>query len=204
MNTNMRLFRFQTFLPLLLLSLLLFPVSAQAHVGIDHSSGFMHGFSHPFTGLDHLAAMVAVGLWSIQLGRRAIWSVPLTFVTVMLLGGFLSTTGLVIPLVEKGIASSVLVLGVLIAATIRVPVPVSAAIVGLFALFHGYAHGAEMPPTTSGIAYGVGFALATALIHLNGIGIGLLCQELFKDNLRLTQRFLGGIIISFGVYFCLA
>jgi urease accessory protein len=164
----------------------------------------MHGFTHPLGGLDHLAAMVAVGLWATQMGRRAIWVVPLTFVVVMVLGGFLGTTNLAIPFVEQGIAYSVLALGVLIAATIRVPITVSAAIVGLFAIFHGYAHGAEMPATASGIAYGLGFAMATALIHLNGIGLGLLCQNLFRDNLRLTQRFVGGLIISLGVYLCLS
>ncbi|NJN37470.1 MAG: HupE/UreJ family protein [Acaryochloridaceae cyanobacterium CSU_3_4] len=200
---NRRLIHSQLLLVFLLFTVLFFPMSAQAH-SEGHSAGFMHGFTHPLGGLDHLAAMVAVGLWATQMGRRAIWAVPLTFVLVMVLGGFLGTAGLAIPFVEQGIAYSVLVLGVLIAAMIRVPIAVSATIVGLFAIFHGYAHGAEMPPTASGVAYGLGFAVATALIHLNGIGLGLLCQNLFRDNLRLTQRFVGGIIISLGVYLCLS
>ncbi|NJM66428.1 MAG: HupE/UreJ family protein [Acaryochloris sp. RU_4_1] len=200
---NRRLIHSQLLLVFLLFTVLFFPMSAQAH-SEGHSAGFMHGFTHPLGGLDHLAAMVAVGLWATQMGRRAIWAVPLTFVLVMVLGGFLGTAGLAIPFVEQGIAYSVLVLGVLIAAMIRVPIAVSASIVGLFAIFHGYAHGAEMPPTASGVAYGLGFAVATALIHLNGIGLGLLCQNLFRDNLRLTQRFVGGIIISLGVYLCLS
>lgn len=203
MNKTQRILRTRTLLSLLLLAVVLVPVSAQAHFGVHQSVGFMHGFAHPFGGLDHLAAMVAVGLWATQLGRRAIWAVPLTFAAAMILGGVMGATGLPIPFVEQGIAYSVLVLGVLIAAAIRWPARQSTTLVGLFALFHGYAHGAEMPSTASGLTYGLGFVIATALLNLNGVGIGLFCQQSFKKNLRLTQFVAGISFASLGVYLCL-
>ena len=203
MNKTQRILRTRLLLPLLLLGFVLVPVSAQAHFGGNHSAGFMHGFAHPLGGLDHLAAMVAVGLWATQLGRRAIWAVPLTFVTAMILGGVMGTTGLTIPFVEQGIASSVLVLGVLIAAAVRLPAKQSTALVGLLALFHGYAHGMEMPSSASGLSYGLGFVVATALLNLNGVGIGLFCQQSFKRNLRLAQLLMGSSFASLGVYLCL-
>lgn len=148
--------------------------------------------------------MVAVGLWATQLDRRALWVVPLTFVAVMMLGGFIGTTGLAIPFVEQGIAYSVLILGVLITAAIRLPVVQSAAIVALFALLHGYAHGTEMSSSVSGLSYGLGFVVATAFLHLNGIGISLFCQQLFQRHTRLAQLFIGGLVTSLGVYLCFA
>lgn len=191
-------------LPVLLLTIVLIPISAQAHVDGSHGVGFVHGFTHPIGGLDHLVAMVAVGLWATQMNRRALWAVPLTFVAVMMVGGFIGTTGLAIPFVEQGIAYSVLVLGVLIAAAIRLPVVQSAAIVALFALLHGYAHGAEMPSSAAGLAYGLGFVVATALLNLTGIGIGLFCQQFFQRHARLAQLFMGGLVTSLGVYLCFA
>lgn len=194
----------QLLLPLLLLAIVLVPVSAQAHFDGSHGVGFMHGFTHPMGGLDHLTAMVAVGLWATQMNRRALWVVPLTFVAVMIVGGFMGTTGLAVPLVEQGIAYSVLMLGVLITAAIRLPLGQSAAIVALFGLLHGYAHGAEIPSSVSGLSYGLGFVIATALLHLNGIGIGLFCQQLFRRHTRLTQLLMGGFVTSLGVYLCAA
>jgi urease accessory protein len=163
----------------LLLSLIfLVPSLAQAHPGMPgHTHGFSNGLLHPLTGLDHICAMVAVGLWAAQRGGRALWLVPLTFVSIMVVGGILGMGGVGIPYVEQGIAASVLVLGIFIAAAVRLPLAASMAIVGLFAIFHGYAHGAEMPGSASGFAYGIGFVVATACLHLSGISLGLIAQR---------------------------
>jgi len=131
------------------------------------------GVEHPFSGLDHILAMVAVGLWAAQLGGRALWSIPLTFVLTMAAGGALGFLGVPLPMVELGIASSVVVLGVLVALASRLPLAVSMVLVGLFALFHGYAHGAEMAAESSALWYGLGFMLATATLHAIGIGMAL-------------------------------
>jgi urease accessory protein len=165
-----------------------------------HTHGFENGLSHPLTGLDHICAMVAVGLWAAQRGGRALWLVPATFVTLMVVGGVLGVGGIQIPFVEQGIAASVLVLGILIAAAVRLPVATSTAIVGMFAIFHGYAHGAEMPDTASGFAYGLGFVVATASLHLTGIALGIATQRFAPAQ---TVRYLGGAIAACGVYLCL-
>jgi len=154
-----------------------FPTFAHAHVGAGEVHGFMHGLAHPLSGLDHVCAMVAVGLWATQMGGRSMCQVPLTFVGVMMLGGMLGMTAVPIPYVEGGIAMSLLVLGVLIAASVRLPLAASAAIVGVFAVFHGYAHGAEMTHDASGLEYVVGFVLATALLHASGISVVLLAKN---------------------------
>ena len=157
--------------------LLLFPSMAYAHTGVGETSGFYNGVIHPVTGLDHICAMVAVGLWAAQRGGKAIWLVPLTFVSVMAIGGWLGMIGRSIPFVEQGIVASVLILGVLIATAVRLPLVVSVLIVGLFALFHGHAHGAEMPDSASGLLYGLGFIFSTVLLHLCGIALGLSAQR---------------------------
>jgi urease accessory protein len=181
--------------------ILFLPSLAQAHPGVPgHAHGLGSGLTHPFTGLDHICAMVAVGLWAAQCGGRAVWLVPLTFVSVMALGGLLGVAGVVVPFVETGIVMSVLVLGVLIAAAVRLPLAASVAIVGLFALFHGQAHGAEMPASASGLVYGAGFVMATACLHVCGIGMGLLAQR--WGTARLV-RYAGGAIAACGVYLCL-
>ncbi len=163
---------------LVLFPILLLPSLAQAHPGWPgHTHGFMNGLAHPLTGFDHILAMVAVGLWAAQRDGRALWAVPLAFVSVMALGGILGMMGGALPFVETGIAMSVLVLGVLIAASVRLPLLASVLIVGAFALFHGIAHGAEMPATASGLDYGMGFMLATASLHLCGIGLGLTAKR---------------------------
>lgn len=145
------------------------PAFAQAHPGHAAGAGFTHGFAHPMMGLDHLLAMLAVGLWAAQLGGRATWLVPAAFVSVMTAGAGLGMSGVHLPLVEQGIIASVLVLGLLIASAARLPLAASAALVGVFALFHGVAHGAEMPASASGLAYAAGFALATAALHAVGL-----------------------------------
>ena len=149
---------------------------AQAHPG-HGGGGFASGFAHPLHGLDHLLAMLAVGLWAAQLGGRAWWAVPACFVGVMACGGALGMMGVGLPFAEQGIAASVLILGLLIAAAVRLPLAAGVALVGLFALCHGYAHGAEMPETAAGAVYALGFAGATALLHGCGFGLGVLMQR---------------------------
>ena len=154
------------------------PSLAYAHVGTGETGGFLHGLTHPVSGLDHICAMLAVGLWAAQTGGRSIWAVPLTFVSVMALGGMLPLLGIGLPFVEQGIALSVLLLGVLIAASVRLPLWLSSSMVGLFALWHGHAHGTEMPALASGIEYVLGFMLATVLLHVVGIAFGVGMQRL--------------------------
>jgi len=161
----------------LLAALLLVPTLAHAHTGVGDTNGFAHGFEHPLLGLDHLLAMIAVGLWAAQIGGRALWAVPLTFVSVMALGGTLGIAGVPVPFVEQGIATSVLLLGLLIALSVRMPLSFSIPLVALFAVCHGHAHGAEMPVNASGFAYAIGFMIATAFLHCLGIGIGIFAQR---------------------------
>jgi len=183
------------------LAVFLLPALAQAHPGFPgHIHGFANGLAHPLTGLDHICAMMAVGLWAAQRGGRALWLVPSVFVSVMILGAVLGMAAVPLPFVEAGIVASVLVLGVLIAAAIRLPLLASGLLVGVFALFHGYAHGAEMPVSASGMAYGLGFVAATASLHLLGIGLGLLAQRFASARL---VRYAGGAIAVCGVYLCL-
>jgi urease accessory protein len=173
------------------------PRAALAHTGVSAAHDLLHGVAHPLTGLDHICAMVAVGLWAAQLGGRAIWVVPLSFVTVMTLGGALGMAGIAMPLVEPGIVLSVLVLGVLVAAAVRLPMWASAAIVGCFALFHGHAHGTEAPASAAGLAYAAGFILATVGLHLSGIALGALVQRRFSTP---VVRLAGAAIAACGVY----
>ena len=147
------------------------PFSVAAHTGLGTHNGLLHGFFHPFSGLDHVLAMIAVGIWATQIGGRAIWLVPLTFVMVMILGGMLGMVALPFVFVEHGIALSLLVMGGMIAATIRLPLIVSIMLISVFALCHGYAHGNEMLPDVSMVSYAAGFAFATALLHLCGVGL---------------------------------
>lgn len=149
------------------------PQLAFAHTGVGATHGFAHGFAHPVSGLDHMLAMVTVGLFAFQLGGRALWAVPLSFVAVMALGGALGMAGIAVPFVELGIGLSVVVLGAVVAFGVKAPLAVAMGLVGLFAVFHGHAHGAEMPADASGLAYGAGFMAATGLLHLSGIGMGI-------------------------------
>ncbi len=172
-------------------ALVLGPTAALAHVdGTAH--GFAHGFVHPFGGLDHLLAMVAVGVLAWQLGGRALWLVPTTFVLVLAAGGVLALSGMTLPFVETGIAASVVALGAMVALGLNAPVVIAMALAGLFALFHGFAHGAEMPFGASGSAYAAGFVLATALLHLTGIALGFLAGRLAGH----TAYRLGGAAVA--------
>lgn len=138
------------------------------------SASLMSGFSHPFSGIDHLLAMLAVGLWAAQSRRSAQWVLPLVFPVTMVVGALLAFSGVQLPLVEGGIAASVAVLGLLIAFAVKMPLWASTVVVSLFALLHGYAHGSELPHASSAMMYGVGFVAATALLHAAGLGFGLL------------------------------
>jgi len=179
----------------------LLPSLAHAHVGVGDTVGFARGVGHPLGGVDHILAMVAVGLWAAQCGGRALWFIPATFVLVMGLGGFVGAMDIAVPFVEQGIVLSVLVLGVLVAAAVRLPLYAGALIVGLFAVFHGHAHGAEMPANALGLAYGVGFVLATAILHALGIGAALVTRRFGQSGL---VRVTGGAIAMSGVYLWLA
>jgi urease accessory protein len=164
--------------PLLALGLLLvLPGLASAHILPGTSHGMRDGFLHPLTGLDHLLAMFAVGLWAAQHRGRAVWMIPLTFVSVMVLGGIMGVSGASVPGAELGIAASLLVLGGLIATTTRFRPSLSMLVVGFFALFHGYAHGHEMPAVVSAISFSIGFVLATLLLHGLGMAAGLYLQK---------------------------
>jgi urease accessory protein len=187
--------------PLLVLSLALATAAATASGAAAHTfgaqgAGFAQGFAHPFGGIDHLLAMVAVGLWAAQRGGRALWVVPAAFVAMMALGGIAGAFGLTLPLVELAIAISLVVLGLAVTLSIRLPVAASALLVGLFALFHGHAHGSELPETASALAYGIGFVAATASLHGIGIATGVLLK---RDAGRLLVRLGGAGIAATGL-----
>lgn len=184
---------------LLFLAALFAPASLFAHTGAgaDHTHGFVHGLEHPIFGLDHLLAMLAVGLWAVQLGGRSLWAVPASFVSVMALGGALAVAGIPLPLVEPGIVGSVLLLGLLLAAAVKLPVWASAGVVGLFALFHGHAHGAEMPVQASGFLYALGFMISTAALH----GVGIALGYVLKDKAReIALRTSGAAVAIAGAF----
>lgn len=177
---------------------LAWPLVASAHVEGGRAEGLLSGLSHPVSGLDHVLAMVAVGLWGAQLGAPAMWLLPVTFPVVMAFGGMLGLLGLPLPGVEIGIAVSALVLGLAVSAAWRPPLFAAAVIVGLFAVFHGHAHGTELPAGASGLLYSLGFVAATGLLHATGIGIGLIHRwERGKSILRAV----GAVVAAAGVYF---
>lgn len=165
---------------------------ALAHTGEGISGGFLSGLTHPIFGWDHVVAMVAVGLWGGILGRPAIWILPIVFPLVMAFGAALGITGINVPYIETGIALSGVVLGLLVVFLVRMPLPAAAVIVGLFAIFHGHAHGTELPDAANPVAYAVGFVIATGLLHLAGILFGMLmASEAGKWAVRA-----GGAVIA--------
>ncbi len=172
------------------------PTLAFAHPGVaGHTHGFVHGFAHPISGVDHILAMVAVGIFAANLGGRALWAVPLTFMGFMLVGGALGILGFPLPFVEVGIALSIVVLGLAVAVKWDWPVAVAMGMVGLFAVFHGHAHGTEMPLDVSGVAYAAGFVAATGLLHLAGIGVGFGISKTGQlTSHRITQA--GGVAVA--------
>lgn len=173
---------------------------ALAHTGTGVSAGLESGFLHPLTGPDHLVAMVAVGLWGAQLGNPAIWVLPITFPLVMAFGGLIGLSGFELPLVEPVIALSGIALGLMVAAQVRPPIWVAALMVGVFAIFHGYAHGRELPEAADPVAYAAGFVIATGLLHLAGILIGILIA--WPAGAK-TVRACGAAIGCVGFYFLL-
>jgi len=147
---------------------------ALAHEQQGQAAGFVTGLLHPTSGLDHVLAMVAVGLWGAQLGAPAIWLLPVTFPLMMAFGGFLGLLGVPLPGVEIGVATSAVLLGTMVALRARPPLALAALLVAFLAVFHGHAHGTELPPGQSGLLYSVGFVVATGLLHAVGISIGLI------------------------------
>ncbi|HXW29103.1 MAG TPA: HupE/UreJ family protein [Xanthobacteraceae bacterium] len=172
---------------------------ALAHTGIGDTSGFLHGFLHPVAGVDHVLPMVAVGLFAAMLGGRALLLVPFTFVAMMAVGGALGMAGLSLPWTELFISLSVVTLGAVVAFRLKLPVAVAAALVGFFAIFHGHAHGAEMPGDASGFAYGAGFMLATATLHACGIVTALMLGMLTERNSRWITQLGGGAMALAGI-----
>ena len=170
----------------LTLAALLTASIAHAHTGVGDTNGFVHGFTHPISGIDHVLAMVAVGLWASQLGRPAWWILPIVFPTAMAAGGVLGWLNAPVPAIELGIALSVLVLGCLIGLSVKPDFRVSVPLVAAFAIFHGYAHGVELPETASPAAYGSGFTLATAFLHVSGLAIGWLGTNVGTLVYRVT------------------
>ncbi|MXU66046.1 HupE/UreJ family protein [Oceanomicrobium pacificus] len=185
-------------LPAMLALLALVADPALAHSGDGYGGGFIAGFTHPILGWDHVAAMVAVGLWGAFLGAPAIWILPIVFPLVMAFGAVLGILGVPVPAVETGIALSAVVLGLMILFAVKPPIWVAAVIVGAFAIFHGYAHGTELPATVNAFAYAVGFVISTGLLHLIGIGFGLLVRW---PGGRVAVRGAGGVISLAGVAF---
>jgi urease accessory protein len=156
--------------------LMLLPSTASAHSESGGIGGFASGFSHPLSGLDHIVAMVAVGLWGAFLGGRAMWMLPVVFPAVMAFGGALGVLGVPLPSVESGIAVSGVVLGLMVAFAAKPPLWVAAVIVGFFAVFHGHAHGTELPDSANAMTFSAGFVISTGLLHLCGIAFGTLTR----------------------------
>jgi urease accessory protein len=186
--------RLALFLPFLLFACR----SAYAHTGEGLAGGFLGGFVHPIFGPDHVAAMVAVGLWGAFLGAPAIWLLPVVFPLVMAFGGVIAILGLPIPGTEIGIAVSAIVLGLMVALAARPPLWTAGLVVAAFAIFHGHAHGAELPPGADVLAYSAGFVVATGLLHLTGIAFGLLARWPVG---RIAVRAAGALIALAGVIF---
>jgi urease accessory protein len=171
---------------------------AWAHVEKGAASGFLAGLHHPISGWDHILAMIAVGLWGAQLGAPAIWLLPVTFPMVMAFGGFLGLVGIPLPGVEIGIALSAIALGLMVATEARPPLVVAAALVAIFAVFHGHAHGTELPENQNGMLYSIGFVVATGCLHAVGIAVGLIHRWPVGQT---VVRAAGGGIALAGGYF---
>ena len=175
--------------------LMLASSAAFAHPG-HNVSGLAAGLMHPFTGLDHLLAMVAVGLWAAQGGKRKVWLLPATFMTTLVLGASIAMQWPSLPMVETGIAVSVLALGLLVSLSMQLPAMLSVAIIALFGLLHGYAHGLELPESATTATYALGFLAATATLHLGGIAAGIAT----RNRYTLLSRLLGSAIAFSGVF----
>lgn len=190
--------RLATLLTLSVTMLAYIPTAGAHNIGAE-GAGFITGLAHPFMGLDHLLAMIAVGIWAAQAGGSAAWRLPLSFIAMMAVAALLGASGYGLPIIEPLIAGSVIVLGFMVVFAIRLPVNLSMLLVGLFAVFHGYAHGLEMPQASSAILYGSGFVLATSVLHLIGIGLGKIAYRK-----HLISRLSGSIIAIAGLYLAIA
>lgn len=177
---------------------LAWPTRALAHTEGGEATGLASGLLHPISGLDHILAMVAVGLWGAQLGLPALWLLPVTFPMVMAFGGMLGLIGVALPGIEIGIAVSAIVLGLMVAWEAQPPLWAAAVLVGFFAIFHGNAHGRELPPGADAVLYSVGFVVATGCVHACGIGIGTIHRW---QAGRATLRIAGAGVTLAGVYF---
>ncbi|MBB2683940.1 UNVERIFIED_ORG: urease accessory protein [Rhizobium etli] len=184
---------------LLALAAVALPAVASAHPAVGEAAGFSHGFAHPLSGLDHVLAMVMVGVLAFQLGGRALWLLPAIFIMVMAIGGALGVAGVNVPFVEIGIAFSVIVLGTAVALNVRAPLAAALGVVGFFAIFHGHAHGAEMPEDAAGAAYAAGFMIATALLHVAGLSLGYVISRAGERQGVFVTRAAGGIATIAGV-----
>jgi urease accessory protein len=176
----------------------LWPLRAWAHVGSGEAGGFLIGLQHPVSGFDHVLAMIAVGLWGAQLGAPALWILPVVFPMMMAMGGMLGLLGIPIPGVEVGIAISAVVLGFMVMTEARPKIQLAMAIVAFFAIFHGHAHGTELPAGQSGLLYSIGFVAATGCLHGAGITIGLIHRWPVG---RLVLRGAGSLVCAAGIYF---
>lgn len=188
---------FRSVLPAL--ALIAMPGVALAHTGVGDTAGFAHGFMHPIGGLDHVLAMVAAGVFAFVLGRSALWLVPLSFVAMMVAGFMLGVAQVEVPFVELCIAISSVVIGGLAAWGRPLPTVIAAGLVGLFAIFHGHAHGSEMPLDASGLGYAAGFVVATALLHLAGIGTAMGGARLAGRYGRTLAQVAGGVFALGGI-----
>ncbi|MCJ7500031.1 HupE/UreJ family protein [bacterium] len=189
---------------LILLLTLIVATPALAHIERGEAAGFFTGLSHPVSGLDHVLAMVAVGLWGAQLGAPAMWLLPVIFPMVMALGGVLGLLGIPLPFVEVAIALSAVLLGIMVMSEARPPIAVAAILVGFFAVFHGHAHGTELPVGQSGLLYSMGFVMATGCLHGIGIAIGLIHRwPAGKIALRIAGAgvALGGAFFLWGAFY---
>jgi urease accessory protein len=184
--------------------LLIYAPAAAAHNGAGVAGGFAAGLLHPISGANHLLAMVAVGIWGAFLGVPLLWVLPVAFPLMMVVGGILGIAGVALPSVEIGIALSVIVLGAAIAGAWRAPTPIAITIVAVFALFHGYAHGSELPRAAEPTAYATGFVITTGLLHIAGIAIGLLARlpKVARLGKGIALLRIGGVlIVAAGVWF---
>jgi urease accessory protein len=172
--------------------------SAFAHVQKGEAAGFRTGFLHPISGLDHVLAMLAVGLWGAQLGAPAIWLLPVVFPMIMAMGGMLGLLGVPFPGIEYGIAASAILLGIAVMLEARPPLPVAATLVGFFGVFHGHAHGTELPPGQSALLYSMGFVIATGCLHATGIAIGTVHRWSWGQDLL---RVAGAVVAVGGIFF---
>jgi len=176
----------------------LWPLAACAHVDSGQAGGFVSGLSHPVSGLDHVVAMIAVGLWGAQLGLPAVWVLPVVFPVLMALGGMLGLIGAPLPGVEVGIALSAVVLGALVLGWVRLPLAAAVVVVAFFAVFHGHAHGTELQAGQDAMLYSLGFVIATGLLHAVGIAFGLI--QRWKPG-RPALRGAGAVVMAAGLYF---